>query len=250
MTVTVQIGDTFESLLMDAPIGLVGTMGWRVIDPISLVEVIGHKTAGITEPSPGTYFTTSTAPLVADQYLIVWDYMGTEATEALVTQVAPIISSRYAQLTDLRNYSTLVSSYSDDELNAILRDAERWIDWYLPPWPVDPTTGLKLSPPDMNPEQAIQLNNATCAQGEYMLHMGPGFFISGSTDIVGGDFSEKQAPKIAPKAKRHLIEGYLIKLTGRVDPDWRRRAGALGPYTNVPYPIGGFGSWGGGNWWP
>lgn len=244
MTVTVQIGTSFESLLMDAPIGLVGSMGWKVIDPVSLAEVIGHKTEGITEPSPGTYFTTATAPLTADQYLIVWDYEGTTASEALVTQVSPIISARYAQVTDLRNYSTLVTSYSDDDLNAALRDAERWIDWYLPPWCVNTDTQLKLSPPDMNPEQAVQLNNATCAQAEYILHMGPGFFISGSTEIIGGDFSEKSAPKLAPKAKNHLIEGYIIKLTGRVSPDWRRRSGILGPYTNVPTPLGGFG------WWP
>lgn len=242
MTVTAQIGSTFESLLMDAPIGLVGSIGWKVIDPITLAEVIGHKTQGITEPSPGTYFTTSTAPLVADQFLIVWDYMGTQATEALVTQVAPIIGPRYATVPDLRNYSSLVSDYTDDNLNETLREAERWIDNYLPPWPVLEDTGLKLSPPDMNPQQAIQLNYAACAQAEYILHMGPGFFISGSTSIQGGDYSEQFAPKIAPKAKQHLINGRLLRLTGRVSPDWYRfRRG--GPYTNFPTPVSGFGSW-------
>lgn len=240
MTVIAQIGTVFESLLMDAPIGLTGSIGWKVIDPLTSAVVIAHRTTGITEPSPGTYFTTDTAPLVADQYLIVWDYMGTEATEALVTQVAPIIGPSYATPTDLRNYTPLVAQYTDDELNQTLRDAERWIDSYVPPRPLDPDTGLKYNPLDMRPDIAVQLNYATCAQAEYMLHMGPGFFISGTTTVTGGDFSETRAPKIAPKAKLHLQQGFFIKLTGRVD---RQRWGYWygGWPTNWPVPISGFG---------
>jgi hypothetical protein len=240
MTITAQIGATFESLLLDAPIGLIGQLGWSLMDPATETLVVERRTSRITEPSPGTYFTTETAPLTADEYLIIWDYSGTDASEDLVVQVAPIISSRYATVTDLRNYSTeLVASYTDDELNNTLRDAERWIDSYVPPMLIDPTTGLKYSPPDMNPVQAIQLNYATCAQAEYILQMGPGFFISGSTTITGGDYQETHAPKLAPKAKIHLLQGYLIKLTGRVNP-WYWGTGRYGWPTNWPVPISGF----------
>jgi hypothetical protein len=70
----------------------------------------------------------------------------------------------------------------------------------------------------MNPDNAIQLNYATCAQAEYILHMGPGFFISGSTTISGSDYQENNAPKLAPKAKIHLLNGGFIRLMGRVSP--------------------------------
>jgi hypothetical protein len=215
MTVTAQIGTIFESLLVEAPHNLVGSLGWKLIDPTDGAVIIARRTTGITEPSIGTYYTTATAPLTAEQFLIVWDYSGTEATEALVTQVAPLIGPTYATAIDLRNYSPLVEGYTDTQLNETLRDAERWIDWYLPPMHVRDDTGLKYYPPDMAVEDAGYLNQATCAQAEYMLHMGQGFFISGSTDIVGGDFNENQAPKIAPKAKQHLITGGFLQMTGR-----------------------------------
>lgn len=218
MTITAQIGSSFESMLIDAPTGLVGQIGWKVIDPATGIEIIGHRTNRITEPSPGTYFTTDTAPLTADEYLIVWDHSGQEASEALEVQIAPIIGPRYAIVTDLRNYSKLVASYSDDDLNETLREAERWIDSYVPPVAALQPTGLKYSPPDMNPDCAIQLNYATCAQAEYILHMGPGFFISGTTTVSGSDYQETRAPKIAPKAKQHLLNGYFVKHTGKVSP--------------------------------
>lgn len=233
MTVTVAIGNTFESMLLDAPTGLVGEMGWKVIDPQIMTEVIGHRTTRITEPSPGTYFTTDTAPLTADDYLIVWDYNGVEASEALIVQVAPIIGPRYATVTDLRNYSPLVAQYSDDDLNQTLREAERWIDLEVPPAPLL-DSGLKYSPMDLAPADAIQLNYATCAQAEYILHMGPGFFISGATNIAGGDYTEFNAPKVAIKAVHHLLQGGFIRRTSRVSP--RRWYG--GPYGYGMVPVG------------
>jgi hypothetical protein len=242
MTVTAQIGTTFESLLLSAPTGLVGSMSWGLMNPVTGVYLLGPRTIEITEPTPGTYVTTDTAPLTPGEYLMVWAYSGTSSSEDLVVQLAPIISPRYATVADLRNYSALVSDYSDDDLNTTLREAERWIDDYLPPWPYLDDTGLKLDPTTMLPQVAVQLNNAACAQGEYILHMGPGFFISGSTSIQGGDYSEQFAPKLAPKAKRHLISGRILLLTGRVSPDWYRYRRGV-PYTNIPYPISGFGPW-------
>src|SRR3954447_26225604 len=187
MTVTAQTGTIFESLLVEAPHELVGEVGWRLIDPSDSSVVIPRRTSGITEPSIGTYFTTDYAPTRADQFLIVSDYGGTEATEALVTQVAPLIGPTYATTVDLRNYSPLTEGYSDNQLNQALRDAERWIDSYLLPMSVYQDTGLKYYPPTMAIDDARNLNYATCAQAEYILHMGPGFFLSGSTSISGGD---------------------------------------------------------------
>jgi hypothetical protein len=215
MTVTAQTGTIFESLLVEAPHDLVGEMGWRLIDPSDGSIVISRRTTGITEPSIGTYYTDDYAPTRADQFLIIWDYLGVEATEALVTQVAPLIGPTYATSVDLRNYSPLTEGYSDAQLNQTLRDAERWIDSYLLPMSVNADTGLKYYPPIMVVEDAVQLNHATCAQAEYMMHMGPGFFISGTTRISGGDYQESGAPKIAAKAKQHLLNGGFIRMTAR-----------------------------------
>lgn len=214
MTVIAQVGDTFESLLVDAPVGLVGQMGWRLIDPSSGQTMIPHRTDRITEPSDGTYFTADTAPLQADQYLMIWDYQGEEASEALIVQATPSIGPRYATVMDLRAYSSLVDGYDDNALNNILREAEHWIDWYVPPAPLL-DTGLKFAPLSMAADDAIQLNYATCAQAEYILHMGPGFFISGSTRISGGDYQESGAPKVAPKSKSYLINGGFVRMTAR-----------------------------------
>jgi len=216
MTIQAQIGATFEALLIDAPPDMLGELGFRVDDPSSATTVIAHRTTGITEPSPGTYYTTEVAPLVPYLYIVVWDHSGTEAAEDLEVRVAPVIGPRYATVTDLRNYSPPVEGYSDDDLNDILRQAERWIDSYIPPAPMDEVSGLKFNPLNMPVERAIHLNYATCAQAEYMLQMGPGFFMSGSTRISGGDYQEAGAPKVADKAKRHLLDGGFIRLTGRI----------------------------------
>lgn len=215
MTINAQIGASFEALLIDAPVGKVGLLGFKLIDPANEAVLIPRRQTGITEPSPGSYYTTDTAPLTADVYLVVWDFEGVEATEDLIVQIAPIIGPRYATVTDLRNYSALVQPYDNDTLNTTLREAERWIDSYVWPADSDPDTGLKYDPLDLSVTDAIQLNYATCAQAEYILHMGPGFFMSGSTRISGGDYQESGAPKIAPKAKQHLLNGGFIRLTGK-----------------------------------
>lgn len=235
MTVVAQVGTLFESLLTGAPIGLTGLLGWQLLDPATGADVIARRTTGITEPAPGAYFTSDTAPLTAGDYLIVWDYLTTAAAEDLVVQVAPIIGPHYATVTDLRNYSQLVVPYSDDDLNATLRQAEMWIDSdniTLPVYQYQ-ATGLKYDPPSLPTQQAVFLNKATCAQAEYMLHMGPGFFISGATSIAGGDYTEYNAPKVPRRVIDFLIDGGFIRKTARVD---RRRW--ISPYGTM---FGGYG---------
>ena len=214
MTITAQVGTPYEAILTGAPLGLIGELGFKLVKASDASVVTPHRTAGITEPSPGTYYTTDMTPDDPGNYLVVWDHTGTEATEQLIAQYDPVIGSTYATVEDLKNYSPLVAGYSDDDLDKTLREAERWIDSYV--WPAAVLeSGLKYDPLVLNHDDAVQLNYATCAQAEYILHMGPGFFISGSTRISGGDYQESGAPKVAPKAKQHLLNGHFISLTGK-----------------------------------
>ena len=120
----------------------------------------------------------------------------------------------YATVDDFKAYSSLVEGYDDAILSNALLEAQIWIDSYV--WPANVLeSGLKYDPITMDVDEAAQLNKATCAQAEYILHMGPGFFISGSTKITGGDYEESSAPKIGPKAKQHLLNGGFIRLMGK-----------------------------------
>lgn len=67
-------GATFEASIDNAPPGLVGQIGVRVISGEGL-DAVARRTTGIVETPAGSgvYVATLTAPAVADSYLIVWD---------------------------------------------------------------------------------------------------------------------------------------------------------------------------------
>jgi hypothetical protein len=71
-------GEPFEVVFSDAPTGLVGTLGVRVIDNATGATVIARTTAGITEPIAGTglYIAHLTAPEEGGQYSIISDQGG------------------------------------------------------------------------------------------------------------------------------------------------------------------------------
>src|SRR4051812_49452526 len=92
-----------------------------------------------------------------------------------------------------------------------------------------PAAGLKYDPPTaLDPLTAVSLRDATCAQAEYRLYMGPGLFIEGGRIGTGGDITlDKPPPLLAPKAKVELLESGLMPMTGsmtrRVAPSRQRR---------------------------
>lgn len=67
-------GQTFEATLENAPSGLTGTAGVRILDGAG-GTTLGRSTAGINEfpAGSGFYTVTLTAPVTAGQYAVMWD---------------------------------------------------------------------------------------------------------------------------------------------------------------------------------
>lgn len=67
-------GATFEATLSNAPSGLVGTVGVRILDNVG-GTTLPRTTLGITENPAGSgfYYVTLVAPTVVGQYTVFWD---------------------------------------------------------------------------------------------------------------------------------------------------------------------------------
>lgn len=78
-----QPGATFEATVSNAPTGLVGTLGVRIMDGQG-ATVLARATTGIVESPAGSgiYTATLTAPTTAGQYVIAWDTGGATSTWA------------------------------------------------------------------------------------------------------------------------------------------------------------------------
>lgn len=92
-----QPGQLIGSVLDEAPAGLIGTVGVRVINNATGATVIARTTAGITEPiaGAGMYLAKLNAPEAAGTYTIFWDDgtvspATTSSEELLVTASAPV----------------------------------------------------------------------------------------------------------------------------------------------------------------
>lgn len=67
-----------EATLTGVATGLAGTLTAKVINPPAGTVVVAETTSNITEGPTGTYTWVFTTPSSAGQYLIVWDYGGSE----------------------------------------------------------------------------------------------------------------------------------------------------------------------------
>lgn len=214
MTITSAPGETFTATLVDAPVGLVGEIGFKVIDPTDGSEEIVHRTTDIVEVSPGMYATFDTAPSAGDTYLVMWDHGGLTATEDLV-----ITSGGYASVEDVRTYAPELVSRSDDEIVPEIRKSERDIDWYAGfSGAPNEITGLKFIPmSDLEPRLANALTRAVCAQVQYRFYMGATFLIDEMQyeEVQGKDQTVRRPQRVGPAARSEFPMG-LRKLTGRI----------------------------------
>jgi hypothetical protein len=78
----------FEATLLNAPHGLVGTLTFSIINAETQEVMLSPRATGINEVANGQYWTSATAPLVADDYLVVWADGSTTAVEELVVSPA------------------------------------------------------------------------------------------------------------------------------------------------------------------
>jgi hypothetical protein len=126
----------------------------------------------------------------------------------------------YATTADFESY---VEGWVTDDsaaLERVLQRAEEDIDdvvagSYL-------TTGRKLDPTatGFGAARVKYLKRATCAQAEYRIIQGEGFFSQAQFDSVSGpDFSTSGKRRyLGPKARRELQRGQLMATTGRAHP--------------------------------
>jgi hypothetical protein len=136
----------------------------------------------------------------------------------------------YATIDDLKAYAPQATAgVADAELETTLVQAEGDVDRYGLPVMERTDAGLKYDPPvDLDTLTATSLRDATCAQAEYRLYMGPALFIEGGRIGTGGDITlDKPPPLLAPKAQVELLEGGLMPMTGsmtrRVAPSRQKR---------------------------
>jgi hypothetical protein len=216
-------GESFKRTLYGVPTGLVGTIGVRILDGDDVV-VTARSIAGIAEypAGSGVYTATLTAPDTGGQYVVVWDTGGsapTFASEDITVRAQAAAGSRYAAISDVRDYTAQALDVSDDDLQDILERAERDVDGELiepVPWGRDETTGLKYDPTSLETWRAAALNRAVCAQTEYRLAMGEDFFVRAQHATERGpDFAVSgQLPYIGPKVFRELAGASLVATAG------------------------------------
>lgn len=142
------------------------------------------------------------------------------------------MASTYAAAADLVAY-VAGTAYKDripaDEpgRTALLEKAELDLDAQaFPVLATDDTTGRKMLPSDLDPNEVSALKRATCAQAVYRVEMGDEFFVRAQRErVTGRSFSaEGKLPVLGPEASRELTGGGLHRRTTstgrrRSDPD-------------------------------
>lgn len=122
----------------------------------------------------------------------------------------------YATATEYRAYVPgLDPDVTDDDIDDALEKAEEYIDSAVGRGNVLYEL-RKFDPIYLDTYQQHFLSRATCAQAEYMMHMGETFFIQARTGVQGRDASiQGKLPALGPKARQELTRGKLFRLTGR-----------------------------------
>lgn len=104
---------------------------------------------------------------------------------------------------------------TDEQIDSALERAEEYIDSAVGRGNVVFEV-RKFDPVYLDTDQQEFLSRATCAQAEYMLHMGETFFIEARTGVTGRDAQIRgRLPALGPKARQELTRGGLFRLTGR-----------------------------------
>ena len=228
MSTTVYPGATSAVSFTDAPTGLVGTLGWQLLDAAgTVVQARVITSVAETPAGSGIYRVTVTWPttvgtyrLIADTGTITPDTVSEE--EIIVSYSRPSVPATdgpaYSTPTALRaalsvNSTTLPDATAD----ALIVQAEDWVDSMLGAWYVDETTGRKIDQDDILAWQWEKLTRATTmvaaalynaptllTTAQYRKQAGPDFSVE---DPIGGG-------ALAPAITLLNASG-LRKLTGR-----------------------------------
>lgn len=231
---------SFDSTTQNAPTGLVGTIGVRIIDQPAGTTVTARTTTGIAEQPAGSgiYSATLTAPATAGTYLVVWDTGGGSprfaSEELVVTGVLPSdvvlpVAGSYVTVAEFTDYAAPFEVTDADELERTLARASRDVDAYCGPW-ARRDDGSLFGDLTANPEaltamQIVALKNAVSAQAIYRIQNGEDWALGGGDlyqNTTGPDFSTTgRRGFFSPLAKREL-QGSGLVIRGATVGRWRR----------------------------
>lgn len=110
-------------------------------------------------------------------------------------------------------YSAPFTVNDANEVDRVLERAERDVDDYVGPWPVDSATGRKLgSSAGLSAYQTAMLKDAVCVQALWRINAGPDAFIDSPYDSVSGpDFSTQgKRKRTSPQARAMLRDAGLV----------------------------------------
>jgi len=211
-------GEPFTAILIEAPIGLVGTLTFSIINATSGAVVVAPRTTGILEVAPGTYTTQETL-LSVGSYIASWSDEEEIATEEITVGTDLPLEGTYASVGDVRGYAPELVTYSHEEIRTEIVKAERDLDW----WAgfgglVNETSGLRFDPlADLDPRFSSAITRATCAQVQYRFYMGPAFFTEelGYEEVQGRDQTVRKGRRVGPQARSEFPRA-LRKMTGKI----------------------------------
>jgi hypothetical protein len=128
------------------------------------------------------------------------------------------LASTYATSTEVRAALGLDNTaLPDDAAQALLADAEDWIDSQLGARETDPLTGRKVIEEEVEPWQWAKLKRATLKVAA-RLHAEPSILSSPQWDVVKGpDFetSGRSGPTLGTEIASLLADTYLTVRSGR-----------------------------------
>lgn len=233
-TIYAKPGETRRFYLQNAPVGLVGTLAFRIFDS-SGAEAVARTTEGIAE-SPkgsGSYSIEVALPKAEGKdFRAFWDWgEGSEnnasdeleinATGAPEVEVGPL----YATADALRKkLDTTAEILPDDEANEILESACDLIDERLGNRPVDPDSGRKVVVADEDGWRIQKLAKATLEIAK-ALYEDPGVESRQRVRSVSGDVatSGSYGPAYGERVESLLNQSGLRVNTARTSNSARRR---------------------------
>lgn len=132
-----QAGTAVETTISQAPVGLLGTITWGLLEPSSGVWAVAPSTVGITNPVADVYAVSFTAPSAPDLYLVRW-YNGNEvlgSEDLMVTSGPPaVVPSSGQGLVGVADLDARNINYGDSaQAQALIDDASAIARSYVAP---------------------------------------------------------------------------------------------------------------------
>jgi hypothetical protein len=124
--------------------------------------------------------------------------------------------STYASSDELESYLEASDVRTGADLESLLIRAEGDVDRALGPYPVDPTTGLKLDPASLTTAQKASLSRAVCAAAEWRITISEKELIGGDDFVPSELRILRTGGRVSPKMLEALAGSGLVSYSGTV----------------------------------